>query len=50
MDRTDRDYKPEEVAALVLAELHWKWVSTWLEMVYIDAFAHGYKHGMKDRK
>ena len=27
-----------------LAQEHWDWVKTWLEMIYIDA-VHGYKHG-----
>ncbi len=31
---------PEE-----LASAHWDWVVTWLEMVYKDAFIHGYGHG-----
>ena len=28
-----------------LAKEHWDWVVRWLEMVYTDAFTHGYKHG-----
>ncbi len=32
-----------------LADEHWAWVVRWLEMVYKDAFAHGYKHGQQDK-
>jgi len=28
-----------------LAEEHWKWLESWLHIVYVDAFIHGYKHG-----
>jgi len=31
-----------------LAKEHWEWVVTWLELVYRDAFIHGYKHGKAD--
>ena len=30
-----------------LADEHWAWVVRWLEMVYKDAFIHGYKHGQE---
>ena len=33
-----------------LAEEHWKWVETWLHIVYVDAFVHGYKHGVEDTR
>jgi len=33
-----------------LAEQHWKWVETWLHIVYVDAFVHGYKHGVEDTR
>ncbi len=31
--------------AKILAEEHWVWVETWLHLMYVDAFVHGYKHG-----
>jgi hypothetical protein len=31
-----------------LAYEHWAWVVTWLELIYKDAFIHGYKHGRED--
>lgn len=31
-----------------LANEHWAWVVRWLEIVYKDAFEHGYKHGRED--
>lgn len=31
-----------------LADEHWAWVVRWLEMVYKDAFIHGFKHGKED--
>ena len=30
-----------------LADEHWAWVVKWLEMVYKDAFIHGFKHGVE---
>ena len=32
-----------------LATEHWEWVVRWLEIVYKDAFIHGYKHGVQDK-
>ena len=32
------------------AEAHWKWLETWLHLVYVDAMLHGYKHGVESRK
>ncbi len=29
-----------------LAEEHWAWLVRLLELVYKDAFIHGYKHGL----
>ncbi len=28
-----------------LADEHWKFIVKWFEMIYKDAFIHGYKHG-----
>ena len=28
-----------------LARDHWAFLQRWLEMVYVDSFVHGYKHG-----
>lgn len=39
-----------EEKAKKLAEDHWKWVETWLHMVYVDAFIHGHKHGGENKK
>ena len=33
-----------------LAEEHWEWLSSILKKVYIDAFVHGYKHGVESLK
>ena len=33
-----------------LAEEHWKWLESWLHIVYVDAFIHGYKHAVEDLK
>uniref|UniRef100_A0A6M3KKW9 Uncharacterized protein n=1 Tax=viral metagenome TaxID=1070528 RepID=A0A6M3KKW9_9ZZZZ len=33
-----------------LADEHWEFIQRWLEMVYKDAFIHGYKHGIEDSK
>lgn len=30
-----------------IAETHWKWIETWLHIIYVDAFIHGYKHGQE---
>lgn len=32
------------------ADEHWAWVVRWLELIYKDAFIHGYKHGVEDEK
>jgi len=37
-----------EQEAKKLAEEHWKWVETWLHLIYVDAFIHGVKHGQQD--
>ena len=34
--------------ASLIAQEHWDWVATWLRMMYIDAFVHGYKHGVEE--
>ena len=31
-----------------LAEEHWKWLETWIHLIYVDAFVHGYGHGYED--
>jgi hypothetical protein len=31
----------------ILAREHWKFISKWLEIVYIDSFIHGFKHGVE---
>ena len=31
-----------------LATEHWSWLARWTEMVFKDAFIHGYKHGVQD--
>ena len=33
-----------------LAEAHWAWLVTWLKIIYVDSFIHGYKHGKADKK
>jgi len=33
-----------------LADAHWAFLVAWLEMIYKDAFIHGYKHGKQDKK
>jgi len=30
------------------AEEHWAWLEKVLHMVYVDAFNHGYKHGVEE--
>jgi len=35
--------------AIVLANEHWAWLQTLLEKIYKNAFAHGYRHGRKDK-
>ena len=42
--RTEEQVLKEEKAK-ELAEAHWDWVETWLHMIFVDAFVHGYKHG-----
>jgi hypothetical protein len=32
------------------AEDHWKFLESWLHMVYVDSFIHGYKHGVESVK
>ena len=39
----------EEEEAKKIAEAHWKWVETWLHIIYVDAFIHGFKHGGKKK-
>lgn len=41
------EIKRDTLDALRLANDHWEWVVRWLEMVYKDAFIHGYKHGIQ---
>lgn len=31
-----------------LADEHWQWVESVLELIYKSAFIHGYKHGKED--
>lgn len=38
------------MSAEQLAQEHWKWLSSLLKKMYIDAFVHGYKHGKSDIK
>lgn len=33
-----------------LAEEHWEWIESWLHLIFVDAFAHGYKHGWEDKE
>jgi len=33
-----------------MAQRHWEWLSEILEKVFIDAFIHGYKHGIEDSR
>ncbi len=33
-----------------LAEAHWKFLESWLHIIYVDAMLHGYKHGVDDEK
>ena len=42
--------KNELKKAKKLAEEHCGWLVTWLRIVYIDAFIHGYKHGVENSK
>jgi len=35
------------IEAVVLAEAHWKWLEKTLHMVYVDAMAHGFGHGVE---
>lgn len=30
-----------------LAEEHWEFLERWLHIIYVDAFIHGYKHGLE---
>lgn len=32
------------------AEEHWKFNERWLHMVFVDAFVHGYKHGLEAKR
>lgn len=36
--------------AYTLAEDHWNWLESLMRKVYIDAFVHGYKHGVESVK
>ncbi len=31
-----------------MAEAHWKFIESWLHMVYVDSFIHGWKHARED--
>ena len=33
-----------------LAEAHWKFLESWLHIIYVDALVHGYKHGWDDKE
>ncbi len=33
-----------------LAEAHWKFLESWLHLIYVDALVHGYKHGKEDKE
>jgi hypothetical protein len=33
-----------------LADEHWAFLVKWLEMIYKDAFIHGYKHGIEEKE
>ena len=39
-----REYQGRE-----LAEAHWAWLGPLLEHIYVDAFEHGFKHGVEDK-
>jgi len=41
---------PNNDEAKRLATEHWEWVVRWLEMIYKDAFIHGYKHGVQSKE
>lgn len=30
------------------AEEHWKFLESWLHVIYVDAFVHGFKHGVDE--
>lgn len=30
------------------AEEHWRWLETWLHLIYVDCLIHGHKHGVED--
>jgi flagellar biosynthesis/type III secretory pathway protein FliH len=34
--------------ALAKAEEHWEFLEKWLHMAFVDAFAHGWKHGEEE--
>jgi len=32
------------------AEQHWKFLGSWLHIIYVDSFVHGWKHGASNKK
>jgi len=40
----------DEERAVELAGEHWDFIGEWLEMIYLDAFVHGYKHGKESKQ
>ena len=32
------------------AEEHWKFLESWLHRIFVDAFLHGYKHGIEEEQ
>ena len=41
---------PTEKEARELAEAHWKWLEALLHKLYVDAMAHGIKHGQDSKR
>ena len=39
----------EDIYARELAEEHWKYVESICHKMYVDAFIHGYKHGVNNQ-
>ena len=39
---------PQQTEAKRLAEEHYNWLETWIHLIYVDAFVHGYGHGYED--
>lgn len=49
-DMTKADKRIEQLQRITpeqLAEAHWVWLESLLRKLYVDAFLHGYKHGLE---